>query len=151
MDDEKRSEGVAFRPTHRHHKDGLYQLLGYGTHTETKEAVAVYRDSSGGIWVRPQEMFDDGRFRRLLSDGHLPTTPSVDGTGMSGTGDPPPCRELPALAQRLDDRATDLETRLTMPMSEIGWLVADVEVRVRRQVATTIREVLDLPASGDGA
>jgi hypothetical protein len=51
-----------FRPTHRHRKGGLYELLGYGRHTETGDALAVYRSDDGTLWVRPREMFDDGRF-----------------------------------------------------------------------------------------
>jgi hypothetical protein len=52
----------SWRPTHRHRKGGLYELIGYGRHTETDEAVAIYRSADGIWWVRPAEMFDDGRF-----------------------------------------------------------------------------------------
>ena len=57
-----------FRATHRHRKGGLYQLLGYGRHTETDEAVAIYRSADGPLWVRPSDMFDDGRFQPVEPD-----------------------------------------------------------------------------------
>lgn len=55
-------EAAGNTPTHRHRKGGLYQLLGYGPHTETGELFAIYRDAEGKLWSRPAAMFDDGRF-----------------------------------------------------------------------------------------
>lgn len=51
---------------YRHYKGGLYQKLHEATHSETGEAVVVYRcvetvdGSKPGddqVWVRPREMF----------------------------------------------------------------------------------------------
>lgn len=56
-----------FRATHRHYKGGLYELLHMATHSETEEALAVYRTPNGSVWVRPLSMFNerlpDGRLR----------------------------------------------------------------------------------------
>lgn len=46
-----------FRPTHKHYKGGRYQLLFEAVHTETEEAMAVYRTPDGRAWVRPSAMF----------------------------------------------------------------------------------------------
>jgi hypothetical protein len=41
----------------------LYEIVGYGQHTETGEKLAIYRQlysaeyPFGHIWVRPEEMF----------------------------------------------------------------------------------------------
>ena len=45
--------------TYRHYKGGLYELIGAATHSETDEALVVYRALYGafGLWVRPREMF----------------------------------------------------------------------------------------------
>jgi hypothetical protein len=57
-----------YKPTHRHYKGGLYQLLGQAKHTETEEELTIYRDSDGNYWARPRAMFDEpGRFTPLAS------------------------------------------------------------------------------------
>jgi hypothetical protein len=48
----------AFKPTHRHYKGGLYQKLLTGWHSETQEALTIYRNEAGAVWVRPTEMFE---------------------------------------------------------------------------------------------
>jgi hypothetical protein len=48
-----------FNPTHRHFKGGLYQFLYSARHSETEQAMVVYRDHQGGIWVRPAAMWDE--------------------------------------------------------------------------------------------
>lgn len=40
-----------------HYKGGIYEYLYEGTHTESKEAVVVYKDMDNNIWVRPKAMF----------------------------------------------------------------------------------------------
>ena len=52
--------------TYRHVRTGrIYRFIGYGTHTETEDPVAVYQGGPDGrIWVRPIDMFEDGRFER---------------------------------------------------------------------------------------
>jgi len=45
----------------RHFKGGLYELIGVATHSESGEALVVYRPLYGerGLWVRPLAMFLD--------------------------------------------------------------------------------------------
>jgi hypothetical protein len=44
---------------YRHHKGGEYEVLGVARHSETHEALVVYRPlyNGTGWWVRPQAMF----------------------------------------------------------------------------------------------
>ena len=59
----------AIHPTHRHYKGGLYELVGYGRHSETEEEMAIYRSADGRLWVRPRAMFDEpGRFVPIAPD-----------------------------------------------------------------------------------
>lgn len=47
----------------QHKKGGLYEVLFVATHSETLERLVVYEGfHNPGIWVRPYEMFVDGRF-----------------------------------------------------------------------------------------
>ena len=61
---------------YRHYKGGEYEVVGVARHSETLEALVVYRPLDGAreLWVRPHAMFFsevtvDGvvqpRFRRL--------------------------------------------------------------------------------------
>ncbi len=45
--------------TYRHYKDKLYKVLHVAIHTETEEALVIYRALYGdyGIWARPLDMF----------------------------------------------------------------------------------------------
>lgn len=43
----------------RHFKGGLYDLIGFAKHTETGEELAVYRDGTGQLYVRPAAMWRD--------------------------------------------------------------------------------------------
>lgn len=45
---------------YRHFKGGEYEVIGLAKHSETHEPMVVYRAlyGKGGLWVRPQEMFD---------------------------------------------------------------------------------------------
>ena len=50
----------ALRPgRYRHYKGGLYEVLGVARHSETEDALVVYRPLYGdrGLWVRPLAMF----------------------------------------------------------------------------------------------
>jgi len=44
---------------YRHHKGGEYEVLGVARHSETHEALVVYRPlyNATGWWVRPHTMF----------------------------------------------------------------------------------------------
>lgn len=44
---------------YRHYRGGLYEVMGVARHSETLEALVVYRpiDSHTGWWVRPYAMF----------------------------------------------------------------------------------------------
>jgi hypothetical protein len=43
----------------RHYKGGEYEVMGVARHSETLEAVVVYRPlyNDSGLWVRPHAMF----------------------------------------------------------------------------------------------
>lgn len=44
---------------YRHYKGGEYEVLGEARHSETEEALVLYRPLVGdsGLWVRPKAMF----------------------------------------------------------------------------------------------
>lgn len=44
---------------YRHFKGGEYEVLGIAKHSETSEAMVVYRAlyGEGALWVRPASMF----------------------------------------------------------------------------------------------
>ena len=46
---------------YRHYKGSLYQVLHTAQHSETEEALVVYRCLYGeyGVWVRPLSMFSE--------------------------------------------------------------------------------------------
>lgn len=49
---------------YRHIKtDTLYFAIGEGIHTETEERLVFYMDEDNKYFVRPFEMFLDGRFK----------------------------------------------------------------------------------------
>lgn len=52
---------------YRHHKGGEYEVLGVVRHSETLEALVLYRALYGqmGLWVRPAAMFTE----RICIDG----------------------------------------------------------------------------------
>ena len=52
---------------YRHFKGNEYQVLGVATHSETGEAMVVYRPlyGEGGLWVRPAAMWAE----RVERDG----------------------------------------------------------------------------------
>lgn len=59
---------------YRHYKGKLYEVMGVATHSETAEALVVYRALYGehGLWVRPLDMFTsqvlvDGRQQRRFA------------------------------------------------------------------------------------
>jgi hypothetical protein len=53
---------------YRHYKGGEYEVLGVVRHSETLEALVLYRALYGqmGLWVRPAAMFTE----RISVDGH---------------------------------------------------------------------------------
>ena len=46
---------------YRHYKGQMYEVLGTARHSETREAMTVYRALYGehGLWVRPTAMFQE--------------------------------------------------------------------------------------------
>ena len=44
---------------YRHYKGGEYEVIGAARHSETHEALVVYRPlyNASGLWVRPHAMF----------------------------------------------------------------------------------------------
>lgn len=83
---------------YRHHKGGEYEVVGVARHSETLEALVVYRprDGTRGWWVRPHAMFFEAvivdgwprpRFERLAGVAG----PAGD-SGLAGAaGGEPPC------------------------------------------------------------
>lgn len=41
----------------RHYKGGIYNLIGIGKHTETREELVFYEDTEGRLWARPKHNF----------------------------------------------------------------------------------------------
>ncbi len=54
---------------YRHYKGNHYQVIGVAKHSETEEDLVVYRAlyGTGGLWVRPLNMFTE----QVEWDGHL--------------------------------------------------------------------------------
>lgn len=44
---------------YRHYKGNEYEVIGVGSHSETLEAMVIYRPlyGEGGLWVRPATMW----------------------------------------------------------------------------------------------
>ena len=57
---------------YRHFKGSEYQVLGSATHSETGEAMVVYRAlyGEGGLWVRPAVMWREW----ITRDGYSGTS-----------------------------------------------------------------------------
>jgi hypothetical protein len=54
---------------YRHYKGGDYEVVGVARHSETLEALVVYRPlyNASGLWVRPHAMF----FGQVEVDGAM--------------------------------------------------------------------------------
>lgn len=54
---------------YRHYKGGEYEVIGVARHSETHEALVVYRPlyNATGLWVRPHAMFVE----QVEQDGRL--------------------------------------------------------------------------------
>jgi hypothetical protein len=52
---------------YRHYKGGEYEVIGVARHSETLQALVVYRPlyNASGLWVRPHAMF----FGEVIVDG----------------------------------------------------------------------------------
>lgn len=46
---------------YRHYKGNEYEVIGVGSHSETLEAMVIYRPQygEGGLWVRPAAMWNE--------------------------------------------------------------------------------------------
>ena len=54
------SDQASIRPgRYRHYKGNAYEVIGIARHSETDEALVVYRTlyGDGSLWVRPLEIF----------------------------------------------------------------------------------------------
>jgi len=62
---------------YRHYKGGEYTVVGIAQHSETGEALVVYRPEYGerGLWVRPLSMF---RESVETPDGPVPRFALID-------------------------------------------------------------------------
>ncbi|BEV71098.1 MULTISPECIES: DUF1653 domain-containing protein [unclassified Paludibacterium] len=56
---------------YRHYKGQLYEVIGIACHSETEEALVMYRALYGdyGLWARPLAMFNE---RVDVPEGQLP-------------------------------------------------------------------------------
>ena len=56
---------------YRHYKGQTYTVIGVAQHSETGEALVVYRPEYGarGLWVRPLSMFQE---QVATPDGNVP-------------------------------------------------------------------------------
>ena len=64
---------------YRHYKGGEYEVVGVARHSETLEALVLYRPlyKQSGLWVRPHAMF----FEQVVVDGQArPRFALVSGT-----------------------------------------------------------------------
>ncbi len=75
---------------YRHFKGREYQVLGIARHSETEEAMVVYRPlyGEGGLWVRPAAMWNetverDGKTQRRFT---LIEAADAEPRAMSGEG-----------------------------------------------------------------
>lgn len=62
MSDEQARPQAAVSPgIYRHYKGNLYEVIDCVRHSETREALTLYRALYGerGLWVRPTAMFSD--------------------------------------------------------------------------------------------
>ncbi|MGB1916704.1 MAG: DUF1653 domain-containing protein [Luminiphilus sp.] len=62
---------------YRHYKGGEYTVLGIAQHSETGEALVVYRPEYGerDLWVRPLSMFQESV---ETPDGRVPRFALID-------------------------------------------------------------------------
>ena len=42
---------------YKHFKGNIYEVIGFGRHTETMARHVIYKGDTGPIWIRPLEMF----------------------------------------------------------------------------------------------
>lgn len=57
----QKNQNAISQGIYRHYKGNLYQVLHTAQHSETEEALVVYRCLYGeyGVWVRPLAMFTE--------------------------------------------------------------------------------------------
>jgi hypothetical protein len=60
---------MAWQPTHRHRKGGLYRVVARGRIEADLSPVVIYEARDGTTWVRPEAEFDDGRFTAIRQHG----------------------------------------------------------------------------------
>lgn len=70
IDELERAAGLG-APTHRHLKRGsVYAQLGLGQVQSSRpivegDVLTIYRAENGSLWARPEQEFNDGRFKPL--------------------------------------------------------------------------------------
>lgn len=71
IDELERAAGLG-APTHRHLKRGsVYAQLGLGQVQSSRpivegDVLTIYRAENGSLWARPEQEFNDGRFKPLV-------------------------------------------------------------------------------------
>ncbi|MES2632286.1 MAG: DUF1653 domain-containing protein [Pseudomonadota bacterium] len=81
-------EPLPLTPTgrYRHYKGGEYEVTGVVRHSETKEALVLYRPlyNDSGWWVRPHAMFfEQGVFEGKLQPRFVLVEPASPTQGQS--------------------------------------------------------------------
>ena len=104
---------------YRHYKGQEYTVIGTARHSETLEALVVYRQEYGkyGLWVRPEKMFAE--------------TVTVDGQQV------PRFQSLATGGEHVGERNTNLFADLpfSMPQEVVQTLVQAANVRIERIVS----------------
>ena len=115
---------------YRHFKGNAYQVIGVARHSETTEAVVVYRAlyGEGGLWVRPAEMWNETveqggirvpRFRRMDTEERITFYEQIYDELSSGQADMPDARRKLDI---LEDYYTSGRWRADYEADEAGKL-----------------------------
>jgi cupin 2 domain-containing protein len=101
---------------YRHYKGNEYTVIGIARHSESQEALVVYRQEYGdrGLWVRPLKMFSE----TVLVDGR----------------ETPRFARLPSSSQPMDERLQNIFADLPrdLPQEVVQTLIRAADVRIER-------------------
>lgn len=67
-----------WRPTHQHYKGGLYRVIAEGRYESDLEAMTIYDDAEGNVWVRPTAIFNEFLAPGAHRFTALPTPPEEE-------------------------------------------------------------------------